>query len=151
MAQQAQGFGMRLAPIAKLAVVLLLWLTTALVAAQEPTAPDNTDVVLTSANGHFVVGYEPHLQPIGINQIHTWTVHVETTQGTAVDDADIRVVGGMPVHDHGLPTLPQSMSYLGDGNYLVEGMKFHMNGWWQVTVTVRTDDVTDTVIFNLVL
>lgn len=135
----------------RLIAPLFLCMLTSIIAAQERTAPDRTDTVLTSVNGHFVVSYESRLQPIGINQIHVWTVHVETPSGVLVDGAEISVIGGMPVHDHGLPTLPQSTTYLGDGDYLVEGMKFHMNGWWEVTVTVATKTAADTVIFNLVL
>lgn len=142
---------MRLLSSRRLRTILLACLATSLVSAQERTAPDNTDITLTSVNGHFVVSYEPRLQPIGINQIHAWTIHVETPQGVAVDGAEISVVGGMPVHDHGLPTLPQTTTHLGGGKYRVEGMKFHMNGWWEVTVTVATETVADTVIFNLVL
>lgn len=142
---------MNIPELGKLSAILLACLVTSLVAAQERTAPDNTDVVLTSVNGHFVVSYDSRLQPIGINKIHDWTIHVETPQGMPVDGAEISIIGGMPVHDHGLPTLPQTTTYLGDGDYLVEGMKFHMNGWWEITVTVATETVADTVIFNLVL
>ncbi len=58
---------------------------------------------------------------------------------------------GMPVHDHGLPTLPLATQNLGDGDYLVEGMKFHMNGWWQVTLSIVSGDDSDSVTFDLQL
>ncbi len=119
--------------------------------AQQPAAPGNTDTEVTSDNGRFIVSYETRLQPIVINRIHSWVFHIESAQGEAVEDAQVDVIGGMPVHDHGLPTLPQATQHLGSGNYLMEGMKFHMNGWWQITVTVITADATDTVTFDLVL
>jgi hypothetical protein len=57
----------------------------------------------------------------------------------------------MLVHDHGLPTLPLATQNLGDGDYLVEGMKFHMNGWWQVTLSIVSGDDSDSVTFDLQL
>lgn len=99
----------------------------------------------------FVISYEPALQPVSINRIHNWVVHVETADGDAVDGATISLIGGMPDHDHGLPTLPQSTRYLGDGDYLVEGVKFHMNGRWEVTMTITVEGGSDTVTFDLQL
>ncbi len=99
----------------------------------------------------FVISYEPALQPVSINRIHNWVVHVETADGDAVDGATISLIGGMPDHDHGLPTLPQSTRYLGDGDYLVEGVKFHMHGRWEVTMTITVDGGSDTVTFDLQL
>ena len=129
----------------------LVMLLAASANAQQPTAPDSTETEMASGNGHFVVSYESRLQPIVINRMHSWVIHVENRAGETVEDAQLEVIGGMPVHDHGLPTLPQNTRHLGSGSYLVEGMKFHMNGWWQITVTITAADVADTVIFNLVL
>ena len=99
----------------------------------------------------FLISYEPQIQPVSINRIHNWVVHVEAADGSVVDSATISLVGGMPDHDHGLPTLPQSTRYLGNGNYLVEGVKFHMNGRWEVTITITVDGGSDSVTFDLQL
>jgi hypothetical protein len=99
----------------------------------------------------FVISYEPGIQPLAINRMHSWVVHVETADGTPVADASVSLVGGMPDHDHGLPTLPQSTQYLGDGDYLIEGMKFHMNGRWIITISIDADGSSDTVNFELQL
>ena len=104
-----------------------------------------------SDNEMFFISYESELQPISINQIHNWVVHVELSDGSPVDDATVTLVGGMPVHDHGLPTLPQATQNLGHGDYLVEGMKFHMNGWWQVTISITANGRSDAVTFDLQL
>lgn len=112
--------------------------------AQE-TASSNSD------NGKFVVSYTTALQPLSINKIHNWVVHVESADGNPIDDATITLVGGMPVHDHGLPTLPLATQNVGEGNYLVEGMKFHMNGWWQVTISIVSGGDSDSVTFDLQL
>jgi hypothetical protein len=99
----------------------------------------------------FLISYESELQPISINRIHNWVVHIEATDGSPVDDATITLIGGMPDHDHGLPTLPLATRYLGDGDYLVEGMKFHMNGWWQITISITVAGRSDSVTFDLQL
>lgn len=99
----------------------------------------------------FRISYESGLRPISINRIHNWVVHIETSDGSPVADAMITLIGGMPEHDHGLPTLPLATQYLGDGDYLVEGMKFHMNGWWQITISITVAGDSDSVTFELQL
>ena len=115
--------------------------------------PDNLDTstTLMSENGHYQVSYTPKLSPVPVNQIQTWTVRVTDPNGQPVEDARITVDGGMPQHGHGLPTVPQVTKYLGDGQYQVEGMKFHMPGWWVVKFKIVRNDLTDNVTFNLML
>ncbi|MGI9305131.1 MAG: FixH family protein [Gammaproteobacteria bacterium] len=108
-------------------------------------------VAKSTGAGLFQVSFDSKLDPIAINQIHSWVVHVRTDEGLPVDDAKISVVGGMPQHHHGMPTVPTATQYLGNGDYLVEGMKFHMNGQWQVTVTVDKLGRNDSVTFDLEL
>ena len=112
-------------------------------------AAAQADNAVVSQSQRFVVGYEAELEPLAINRMHRWVIHVERRDGTPVDDATISLVGGMPDHDHGLPTLPQATRYLGDGDYQVEGMKFHMNGRWVITVTIVVDGEPDTAVFEL--
>src|SRR5690606_10948808 len=104
-----------------------------------------------SAQGAYRVSYEPRHGPIAVNQIHAWTLHVETADGRAVEGATIAVDGDMPQHGHGLPTEPQVTTELGGGDYLVEGVKFHMPGWWVMDFTIDAGDQTDTVRFDLLL
>ncbi|HEU4740987.1 MAG TPA: FixH family protein [Meiothermus sp.] len=105
----------------------------------------------TTANGLYRVSYSSGTSPIPINKLHTWTLHVETPQGQPVEDAQIALDGDMPQHGHGLPTRPQVTLYQGGGNYLVEGVKFQMGGWWVMDFTVSAGGKTDTVRFNLLL
>jgi hypothetical protein len=63
----------------------------------------------------------------------------------------ISVDGDMPEHGHGLPTRPEVTRYLGNGDYLVEGMKFQMPGWWVMDFDVTVDGQSDQVHFNLLL
>jgi hypothetical protein len=111
----------------------------------------NTATTRQSEAGLYQVTIQPALDPVAINQIHTWTVHVETADGHAVGGAQITVDGGMPQHGHGLPTQPKVTGDLGGGDYRVEGMKFQMPGWWEVRLDVQAGAAHDTVTFNLVL
>ena len=105
----------------------------------------------TSSSGKFRVSYSSELEPITINQIHDWIVHLKTIGGKPVPDAQIIISGGMPAHNHGLPTSPRSTQYLGNGDYLIEGMRFHMAGYWEITVTINTGGVSDRVLIPLEL
>jgi hypothetical protein len=115
--------------------------------------PNNLDTASTrmSEHGSYQVSYVPELSPIPINQIQTWTLQVTDADGQPVEDAEITVEGGMPQHGHGLPTAPLVTEYLGNGQYRVEGMKFHMTGWWTVTFKLVRSGTTDSVTFNLML
>jgi len=77
--------------------------------------------------------------------------HVATPDGQPVTDAVITVDGDMPQHGHGLPTRPQVTKHLGNGDYLVEGLKFQMGGWWVVDFTIDANGKHDTVRFNMIL
>lgn len=102
-------------------------------------------------NGLFQVAIDSNLNPIVLNEIHSWTVHVETADGQAVEGAQITVDGGMPEHNHGFPTAPEITDDLGDGDYLLEGVKFSMAGWWELKLNIEDGDLSDQVTFNLVV
>jgi hypothetical protein len=104
-----------------------------------------------SQNGHFLVSYQCADEAIRLNHIHSWIVHVESRAQVAVEDAVISITGGMPLHDHGLSTEPRMTRKLGSGNYLIEGMRFHMPGNWQITVSVSTQTASDSAVFDLQL
>ena len=84
-------------------------------------------------------------------ELHSWVLTVKTPDGKPVDDAKIAIDGGMPDHNHGLPTSPQMTEHLGDGRYRIEGMKFSMSGWWELRFDISAAPGADTVTFNLVL
>jgi hypothetical protein len=86
-----------------------------------------------------------------INRMHSWILHVETGDGLGVEEATIDVEGGMPAHDHGLPTKPRVTEELGNGDYRLDGMRFHMSGYWEIVVAVTTENGTSTVVIALQL
>lgn len=111
----------------------------------------NTATTLVTDKGLYRASYKPQFEPVPINQIQSWTLHLETEDGQPVENAQIKVEGDMPQHGHGLPTRPQVTQYLGNGDYRVEGLKFHMPGWWIVEFDITSGDQTDHVTFNLIL
>jgi hypothetical protein len=117
------------------------------------SAPEDLDTAtdkMTEA-GLFHVSVSSDLDPLTLNEIHSWTVHVETADGQAVEGAEIVVDGGMPEHNHGFPTTPEITEELGGGDYLLDGMKFSMAGWWELKLDIDDGDQSDRVTFNLVL
>lgn len=126
---------------------ILLLLCASTFAETDPAINPTTEKA--SDNGHFQVSYTSKLEPIEINNLHSWIIHIKDNNGKDVTGAEVNVVGGMPEHNHGLPTQPQITKNLGGGCYLLEGMKFHMLGWWTITITITNEDISDVATFNL--
>ncbi len=116
-------------------------------------APNDLDYSTTRMTdaGLYQLSFSPELDPIAINQMHRWTLHLAHPDGQPITGATIGVDGDMPQHGHGLPTRPQVTADLGNGDYLVEGLKFHMPGWWIVTFDIASEAGSDQVTFNLLL
>ena len=104
-----------------------------------------------SAHQLYRAAVRPSAVPIPVRSLQVWTLHVETAEGSPVDAATITMNGGMPQHGHGLPTKPRVTRELGNGDHLVEGMKFNMGGWWVVKFRVNAAQGTDSLVFNLKL
>jgi hypothetical protein len=104
-----------------------------------------------TANGLFMVSIRPESGIVRQGELHSWLVTVKTASGKPVEYAAIDVFGGMPEHNHGLPTSPQATGYLGQGRYRIDGMKFTMRGWWQLRLSISAAAGSDTVVFNLAL
>ena len=111
----------------------------------------DTSTEKLSENGLFRVAVSSNLDPLALNEIHSWNVHVETADGEAVEGAEIAVGGGMPEHNHGFPTTPEITEELGGGDYLLEGVKFSMAGWWELKLAITAAGQADDITFNLIL
>ncbi len=131
------------------AIFFALCVYTAFTGAQASPEQPATEASRLSDEQHFAVRFTSHLDPIAINTMHAWMLHIQDRSGKPVTDATVEVEGGMPDHDHGLPTRPRVTQNLGGGDYLLEGMKFHMGGWWQVTLVIRQGEISDRVTFDL--
>ena len=88
------------------------------------------------------------LSPLSINQIHSWHVRVLDRNDEILELEELNIFGGMPEHDHGLPTQPEVTTRLDNGDYLLEGVRFHMQGHWQLQVELQLNGVEDTAIID---
>lgn len=104
-----------------------------------------------SESGRYRATIKPEGDSIPTGKLQRWTLHLETVGGVAIDSVKIAVDGGMPQHGHGLPTKPRVTRDLGNGDHLVEGMKFNMGGWWVVKFRVNAAPGADSLVFNLSL
>ena len=116
-------------------------------------APEDLDYSRTrrSEGGLYRATILPQGDSIPQGRLQRWTLHLETADGTPVDSATVSVDGGMPQHGHGLPTNPRVTRALGNGDHLVEGMKFNMGGWWVVKFRVNATPGSDSLVFNVKL
>ena len=114
-------------------------------------APENLDYSRTrdSEHGIYRATIRPQGDSIPQGKLQRWTLHLETAAGAPIDSAAVAVDGGMPQHGHGLPTKPRVTRALGNGDHLVEGMKFNMGGWWVVKFRVSSAAGNDSLVFNL--
>jgi len=87
--------------------------------------------------------------PIPYGKIHQWVLKAETKAGVAVTNTKLYVNGGMPAHRHGFPTRPVVKKHLGNGEYLVEGIKFTMPGYWEMRFTMKIENKRERVIFKI--
>lgn len=88
------------------------------------------------------------IAPLDINRIHSWQLRLANAQGNPVSNAQIEVIGGMPEHDHGMPTQPQITAETEPGSYLLEGMRFHMHGKWLLDIKLTYETGNEGIIFE---
>ncbi|MEM7437897.1 MAG: cytochrome-c peroxidase, partial [Myxococcota bacterium] len=92
----------------------------------------------TSDTGDLRVIVDTESMPVPINVTHQWRIQVlrEGNEATPFVPQALVVNGGMPSHGHGLPTQPSVSQHLGDGTFLVSGMRFNMGGPWEMVIRV---------------
>ena len=104
----------------------------------------------TSSSGLYTAVLQP-TESLRPRKLQTVQVALTDAKGQSVDGAVITVDGGMPQHGHGLPTQPRVTKALGNGEYVIEGVRFNMGGWWELKLAIAGKEGTDTVTFNLAL
>ena len=110
------------------------------------------DVNLPDLNGVTDKGFKieiySELSPLSINTIHSWHIRVLDRDDEILELEELNVFGGMPEHDHGIPTQPQVTRRLDNGDYLLEGVRFHMQGHWELQIEFQYAGVDDTAIID---
>ncbi len=108
----------------------------------------------TTAKG-LTIEMDSEIMPLEINKIHSWLIRLSDPQDKPVTSADIQFIGGMPEHNHGLPTQPQVTTEIEPGIYLLEGVRFHMQGAWRLELKVNWNNqgraTADTAIIDFEL
>jgi YtkA-like len=129
---------------------LVITLFLALCACNE-AATSKFELKASSKNNRYVLTMQPATEPIVINQMHQWKLMLTDTRGKPIPHAKFQIKGGMPSHSHGLPTQPQVTQEVGNGHYLMDGMRFSMPGWWEIRVTVDADQGQDSILLNTII
>ncbi len=117
----------------------LLLSVSATALAQGETLPDwagQSVLLATSAKG-LKIEMDSEIKPLEINKIHSWLIRLSDLQDKPVSSAEIQFIGGMPEHNHGLPTQPLVTTEIEPGIYLLEGVRFHMQGAWRLELKLN--------------
>jgi hypothetical protein len=134
------------------AFLACLALSVAASCALAPAEPQLDDSLDKSTHGnHFRVTLAPPEEGLAIHRLHAWRVTVRARNGELLREASVLLDGGMPTHGHGLPTRPSPAGEIAPGVHRIDGVKFHMAGWWELTVAVRANGVEDVATFNVKL
>jgi hypothetical protein len=128
----------------KILFALSLVLTLCSANAADVRLPDLSGVT----DQGFKIEIYSELSPLSINTIHSWHIRVLDRDGEIIELEELNVFGGMPEHDHGLPTKPQVTKRLDNGDYLLEGVRFHMQGLWELQIEFQYAGVDDTTIID---
>lgn len=127
-------------------LVAVMTISVNLALASEVRTPD---LAVSSAAGLDIAIFS-ELSPLAINRIHSWHIRV-SRQGETVEDAQISLTGGMPDHDHGLPTQPAMTGHTAAGDVIIEGIRFHMPGRWQIVLDITVAGATEQLVLDFEL
>ena len=131
----------------KILFALSLVLTLCSANAADVRLPDLSGVT----DQGFKIEIYSELSPLSINTIHSWHIRVLDRDDEILELEELNVFGGMPEHDHGLPTQPEVTMRLDNGDYLLEGVRFHMQGHWELQIEFQYAGVDDTAIIDFEL
>lgn len=106
---------------------------------------------ISSENKKYRVTLYSNTFPIPMQKIHSWVAHIETADGKPIEKATIYIHGGMPEHRHGFPVQPRVKKNLGNGNYLIKGVKFSMIGNWEMRLNIKEPTIRDRAIFKIIM
>lgn len=101
-----------------------------------------------SEHGLYTATLQP-ADPLRARRAQKISIAVQDATGQPVESAIITVDGGMPEHGHGLPTQPRADHALAAGVYAIEGLRFNMGGWWELSFKIEGPAGADRVIFHL--
>ncbi len=101
---------------------------------------DERPELTTQTESGWTIYVDTSINPLRINTMHSWQIRVIDSESKPVTMASVSIEGGMPEHDHGLPTRPKVTSEISPGTYLLQGVRFHMPGRWEIKFTILRED-----------
>lgn len=102
-----------------------------------------------SQGGLYRLSLRPREGRVPLGPLHTWVLQVETADGAPFEPTRLAVGGGMPQHAHGFQSEPRVTQALGDGEFLIEGVRFHMHGDWTLRLEVVGPAGPDVATFHV--
>ncbi|MES2664271.1 MAG: FixH family protein [Pseudomonadota bacterium] len=103
----------------------------------------------SSKNGVFQLNLQPESKNYSIGNYDSWKIKITDNHNRPITNAEIKMDGGMVEHSHGLPSQPQITQYLGNGEYLIEGVLFNMAGTWTFLFKIDTEQASDVARFDM--
>ena len=141
--------------------------------ARDPPEALDLSKTVRSSGGFFSATYDIAHTCAPLNTIHSWNLTLTDRTGLPLSGAEINVSADMPEHLHGMTTRPQAFEVCGlkvshakqskvtsdstpsessfPGEYRIDGMNFHMPGWWEVTLDVSRGGGRDLARFNVLV
>ncbi len=113
------------------------------------TATIDTSTTQISKKNLFIVSYAYETDPVLVGNYVKLKLRVMSTTERPIDDAWIKISGDMPAHGHGMPTQPEVTEELGNGYYIIDGIKYSMPGHWTISMQITSQGQKDNVTFNL--
>ena len=115
--------------------------------------PENLDLSTTvlSSGGYFSAAFSVEGDCPPMNRIHAWKLRLVARDGEPLSGAEVVIDVDMPEHLHGMTTQPHVYETAVAGEYRIDGMNFHMPGWWEITLDVSRGGGRDLARFNLLV
>jgi len=108
-------------------------------------------IKVSSKNFDFTVSYKTDPEPIPFLKFFKINFKFEPNNGQDIpEDLKIAIEADMPEHQHGMNVNPKLFK-VDKNNYRVEGMKFHMLGYWEIYLTLRSSKKEDKISFSYFL
>lgn len=112
---------------------------------------DERPELTTRTESGWTIYVNTSIDPLRINKMHSWQIRVIDSELNPVTMASVSIEGGMPEHDHGLPTQPKVTSETSPGTYLLKGVRFHMPGRWEIKFTISRENIQEHGIASIQL
>lgn len=96
----------------------------------------------------FKLSYTPTPDPIPLNSFFRLKLLLQDPQTRVLTGAKLSVSATMPEHNHGMNVKPK-VKALGQGLYEVQGLLFHMAGYWEIVVDIELGGKHEKVIFGV--